>query len=82
MGIHVMTGLGPSYLNAGMMKPQKGSTPIAGEERPGMGVGFLLTLLLKFSSLLSKMLFHRFKKDLRSFGAMLSTLSALSLVKF
>jgi len=33
VGIHVMTGLGPGYLNAGLMKPRKGFTPVAGEKK-------------------------------------------------
>ena len=37
MGIHVMTGLGPGYLNAGLMKPREGFTPIAGEKKLGVG---------------------------------------------
>ncbi len=37
MGIHVMRGLDPGYLNAGLMKPRRGSTPIPGKEELGVG---------------------------------------------
>jgi len=33
-----MTGLGPGYLNAGLMKPRKGFTPVAGKEKLRVGI--------------------------------------------
>jgi hypothetical protein len=36
-GIHVMAGVDPGYLNAGVMKPRRGFTLVAGEKKPGVG---------------------------------------------
>jgi hypothetical protein len=36
-GIHVMADVGPGYLNAGLMKPWRGFTLVAGEKKPGVG---------------------------------------------
>ena len=35
LGLNVMTSLNPVYLNAGLMKPRKEFTLVAGEEKPG-----------------------------------------------
>jgi hypothetical protein len=34
-GIHVMAGVDPGYLNAGLMKPRRGFTLVAGKEKLG-----------------------------------------------
>ena len=43
MGIHVMAGVDPGYLNAGLMKPRRGFTLVAGNENWGWA-SFLLSL--------------------------------------
>jgi len=37
VGIYVMTGLDPGYLNAGLMKLRKGFTSVAGEKKLRVG---------------------------------------------
>jgi len=37
VGLNVMEALDPVYLNAGLMKPRKGLTLVAGKEKLGMG---------------------------------------------
>ncbi len=38
-GIHVIVGVDPGYLNAGLMKPRRGFTLVAGKEKLGVGKG-------------------------------------------
>jgi hypothetical protein len=38
-GIHVMAGVDPGYLNAGLMKPRRGFTLVAGKKKLGGGQG-------------------------------------------
>jgi len=47
-----MTGLGPGYLNAGLMKPRKGFTPVRARKNCGGKSSFLLTDLAQFDTLI------------------------------
>jgi hypothetical protein len=42
-GIHVMVTVDPGYLNAGLMKPRRGFTLVAGKKT--LGVGKLVKIL-------------------------------------
>jgi hypothetical protein len=47
VGFNVMTSLEPGYLNAGLMKPWRGFTPVAGKKNSGWAnLTFLLTIII------------------------------------
>jgi hypothetical protein len=41
--LNVITDLDPVYLNAGLMKPRRGFTLVAGKEKLGVGINYSLT---------------------------------------